>query len=95
MAGVGKLLKQAQKMQKRIEEAQAELANTTVEVAHGGGAVKIVINDPGDEKHGGTYLEFVGFEWNKKLDEKLFIIPEDFTFKGLEEPRKEPTAKSG
>ena len=44
MAGVGKLLKQAQKMQKRIEEAQAELANTSVEVAHGGGAVKIVIN---------------------------------------------------
>ena len=44
MAGVGKLLKQAQKMQKRIEEAQAELANMTVEVAHGGGAVKIVIN---------------------------------------------------
>lgn len=44
MAGVGKLLKQAQKMQKRIEEAQAELATTTIEVAHGGGAVKIVIN---------------------------------------------------
>lgn len=31
-------------MQKRIEEAQAELAASTVEVAHGGGAVKIVIN---------------------------------------------------
>lgn len=44
MAGVGKLLKQAQKMQKRIEEAQAELNNTVVEVAHGGGAVKIAIN---------------------------------------------------
>jgi DNA-binding YbaB/EbfC family protein len=44
MAGVGKLLKQAQKMQKRIEEAQTELAQLTVEVAHGGGAVKIVIN---------------------------------------------------
>ena len=43
MAGVGKLLKQAQKMQKRIEEAQADLANTSVEVAHGGGAVKIVL----------------------------------------------------
>jgi hypothetical protein len=28
-------------------------------------------------------LEFEGFEWNKKLDEKLFAIPEDFTFKGL------------
>lgn len=44
MAGVGKLLKQAQKMQKRIEEAQNELAQTTIEVAHGGGAVKILIN---------------------------------------------------
>lgn len=44
MAGVGKLLKQAQKMQKRIEEAQADLAATSVEVAHGGGAVKIIIN---------------------------------------------------
>lgn len=44
MAGVGKLLKQAQKMQKRIEEAQSELATTNIEVAHGGGAVKIVIN---------------------------------------------------
>jgi hypothetical protein len=56
--------------------------------------VKILINDPGDEKGGGVYMEFIDFEWNKKLDEQLFRIPEDFTFKGLEEPRKEtePTA---
>ena len=44
MAGVGKILKQAQRMQKRIEEAQAALANEVVEVSHGGGAIKLVIN---------------------------------------------------
>ncbi|MDR2940314.1 MAG: YbaB/EbfC family nucleoid-associated protein [Clostridiales bacterium] len=37
------LMKQAQKMQKQMEEAQAELAEKTLEVTSGGGAVKITI----------------------------------------------------
>ena len=37
------LMKQAQKMQKKMEEAQAALAEQTVETTSGGGAVKIVI----------------------------------------------------
>ena len=37
------LMKQAQKMQKKMEEAQAALAEKTVETTSGGGAVKIVI----------------------------------------------------
>lgn len=44
MAGVGKLLKQAQKMQKRIETLQQELAERELEVSSGGGAVTIKIN---------------------------------------------------
>ncbi len=44
MAGVGKLLKQAQKMQKKIEDAQKELASKELEVSSGGGAVSIRIN---------------------------------------------------
>jgi hypothetical protein len=51
--------------------------------------VKIVVDEPQKERDRRTTLEFIDFEWNKKLDEKLFRIPEDFTFKGLEEPRKE------
>lgn len=43
MAGVGKLLKQAQKMQKKIEALQAEMADKTLEVSSGGGAVKVVV----------------------------------------------------
>ena len=44
MAGVGKLLKQAQKMQKKIEEATQALFDEKIEVSYGGGAVKLVMN---------------------------------------------------
>jgi hypothetical protein len=47
MAGVGKLLKQAQKMQRGIAEAQERLAAERVEISHGGGAIRIVVNGHG------------------------------------------------
>jgi DNA-binding YbaB/EbfC family protein len=47
MAGVGKLLKQAQKMQKQIENLQAALENQVIDVSSGGGAVQIKINGAG------------------------------------------------
>ncbi|MFV0440693.1 MAG: YbaB/EbfC family nucleoid-associated protein [Lachnospirales bacterium] len=37
------LMKQAQKMQKQMEEAQESLGNKELEVTSGGGAVKVVI----------------------------------------------------
>lgn len=48
MAGVGKLLKQAQKMQKKIESMQAELAEKELEISSGGGAVVIKITAAGE-----------------------------------------------
>lgn len=48
MAGVGKLLKQAQKMQKKIEALEAELAQRTIEISSGGGALNITITVSGD-----------------------------------------------
>jgi DNA-binding YbaB/EbfC family protein len=47
MAGVGKLLKQAQKMQRQIETLQTELEAKELEVTSGGGAVKIKVNGSG------------------------------------------------
>ena len=47
MAGVGKLLKQAQKMQRQIETLQSELEKKEIEVTSGGGAVKVKINGAG------------------------------------------------
>ena len=42
MAGLGKFLKQAQKMQEKIQQVQGELAQREVEGTAGGGAVKAV-----------------------------------------------------
>lgn len=50
MPGVGKLLKQAQKMQRQMEALQEELAKKELEISSGGGAVKIVITAQGDFK---------------------------------------------
>ncbi len=47
MAGVGKLLKQAQKMQRGIAEAQQQLAAERLEVSHGGGAVRVTVDGHG------------------------------------------------
>lgn len=47
MAGVGKLLKQAQKMQRGIEALQVQLEAKEIEVASGGGAVKVKVNGTG------------------------------------------------
>jgi DNA-binding YbaB/EbfC family protein len=41
MPGVGKLLKQAQKMQRKMEELTQELAKKDIEVSAAGGAVKV------------------------------------------------------
>lgn len=47
MAGVGTLLKQAQKMQRGIEALQTQLASKEIDVTSGGGAVKIKVNGTG------------------------------------------------
>ncbi|MEI7733177.1 MAG: YbaB/EbfC family nucleoid-associated protein [Verrucomicrobiota bacterium] len=42
MSSIGKLMKQAARMQQQMEKTQAELAGRTVEATSGGGAVKVV-----------------------------------------------------
>src|SRR3954447_22350716 len=42
MSSIGKLMKQAARMQQQMEEIQAQLAAQTVEATSGGGAVKVV-----------------------------------------------------
>jgi DNA-binding YbaB/EbfC family protein len=47
MPGVGKLLKQAQKMQRQMETMQGALEAREIEVSSGGGAVQVKINGAG------------------------------------------------
>ncbi len=41
MSSIGKLMKQAARMQQQMEQVQAQLAAKTVEATSGGGAVKV------------------------------------------------------
>lgn len=41
---MGNILKQAQKLQKQMEDVKSELSQKTVEVTTGGGAVKAIVN---------------------------------------------------
>lgn len=47
MAGLGKFLKQAQKMQRQVEQTQAEIDAHELDISSGGGAVSIKINGSG------------------------------------------------
>lgn len=48
MAGIGKLMKQAQQMQKQMQSVQAQMAEKVIEVSSGGGAIHIKINGQGE-----------------------------------------------
>ena len=50
MAGVGKLLKQAQRMQKQMQAVQEKLAEQVIEVSSGGGAIQIAVTGQGEFK---------------------------------------------
>ena len=47
MSSIGKLMKQAARMQQQMEQVQADLSRRTVEATSGGGAVKIVVKCDG------------------------------------------------
>ena len=47
MSSIGKLMKQAARMQQQMETIQSELAARTVEATSGGGAVKVTVKCDG------------------------------------------------
>ena len=81
MAGVGKLLKQAQKMQRQMEAVQTELSGTILEVSSGGGAINVKINGQG---------EFQGF----KIDPEFLKEDVDFIEETLLSAVQEAAAKA-
>ena len=76
MVGVGKLLKQAQKMQKRMEEAQEKLADVILEVSSGGGAVTVKIDGQG---------EFQGISFDPEFLKEDQEVVEEATLEAVRE----------
>jgi DNA-binding YbaB/EbfC family protein len=81
MAGVGKLIKQAQKMQRQMEQVQSSLAQRDIEVSSGGGAVVVTINGMGEFK-------------SLKLDPELLKEDAAFVQDAVLEAVKEAAAKA-
>jgi hypothetical protein len=50
MKDLGALMKEAQAMQQKLQDAQAQLASTTVEGSAGGGMVRLVLQGSGELK---------------------------------------------
>lgn len=65
MAGLGKLVKQAEKMKRSIEALQTQLEAKEIEVTSGGGAVKVKIN--GASKFTGLTLDAEFLKEDPKL----------------------------
>tara|TARA_B100002019_G_scaffold221757_1_gene194632 strand:- start:1570 stop:1878 length:309 start_codon:yes stop_codon:yes gene_type:complete len=81
MVGVGKLLKQAQKMQQKMEEMQAQLSEEVFEVSGGGGAVSVKISAQG---------EFKGLQ----LDSEFLKEDADFVSEAILQTIQDATAKA-
>ncbi len=81
MAGVGKILKQAQKMQKQMEQVQNRLSEHLIEVSSGGGAIHITVNGQG------VFQKI-------KLDPEFLKESPDFVAETLLEAVKEANAKA-
>jgi DNA-binding YbaB/EbfC family protein len=45
---IQKMMKEAQKMQERLAQAQSDLANESIDVSAGGGKVNVTVNGAGD-----------------------------------------------
>jgi hypothetical protein len=50
MKDLGQLMKQAQAMQEKLQQAQAKMAETTAEGSSGGGMVKVTLKGAGELK---------------------------------------------
>ncbi|OHE71368.1 MAG: nucleoid-associated protein, YbaB/EbfC family [Verrucomicrobia bacterium GWC2_42_7] len=71
MVGVGKIIKQAQKMQKKMESVQQELASKEIVVSSGGGAVTIKIN--GQSEILGLTIDKEFFKEEKEIIEATLL----------------------
>lgn len=74
---IQKMLKQAQQMQKKMEETQNELSNINVEGIAGGGAVKVTFTGKNEFKSIKLSAEAINPENPESVDEETIEMLED------------------
>ena len=86
MKGLGDLMKQAQEMQEKMAQVQAELANKEVEGQSGAGLVKVIMNGRHDVKS--VRLDDSLFEEEKEVLEDLLAAAVNDAVRKVEEENK-------
>lgn len=87
----GKMLKQAQDMQKKMAEAKDSLKNITVEAEAGGGAVKVVVN--GNHEMISLTLDPEILKEEKSIIEDLIVAATNNAKKSIESKIQEEMSK--
>src|SRR5213594_3519664 len=92
---LNKLMKQAQKMQEKMAQAQSELAEKTVEVQAAGGKVTVVANGSGDVISIKIAKEVVDPEDEEFLEEAILSGVKQAIAQGKELAQSEMTKITG
>lgn len=85
--GMGNIMKQAQKMQEKMQKAQEELANAETTGESGGGLVKVVMNGRHDVKS--VNLDDSLMEEDKEIIEDLLAAAVNDAVRKIEETSQE------
>lgn len=89
--GMGNLMKQAQKMQEQLQQAQAKLADAEVTGESGAGLVKVTMNGRHDVKR--VELDDSIMEEDKEMLEDLLAAAVNDAVRKIEQQNQEQMAK--
>lgn len=87
------MMKQAQQMQKRLQDAQAELANTEVSAEAGNGAVKVVCDGQGKFKSIKLTAQAINPENPSSVDEDTIEMLEDLISTAMTQASKDASSQ--
>jgi len=91
---IAQMMKQAQQMQKKLQDVQSELASTEVQASAGNGAVTVVLDGHGKFKSIKLLPEAINPENPSSVDSEAVEMLEELISSALKEAGEEASRKS-
>lgn len=93
MMNIANMMKQAQQMQKKLQDAQAELANVEISAESGNGAVKVVCDGQGKFKSIKLTAQAINPENPSSVDDDTIEMLEDLISTAMNQASKDASTK--
>ena len=90
---IASMMKQAQQMQKKLQDAQAELANVEVSAEAGNGAVKVICDGQGKFKSIKLSAQAINPENPESVDEDTIEMLEDLISTAMLQASKDASSQ--